>query len=287
MTDKIVILAGGISSRMKKPVDDYLNLDEKLIKDADEKAKSMIRLGEGERPFLDYLLHNICEASFKDVLIIIGQNDNSLKNYYTKNNLFTKLNLIFATQFIPNGYSKPIGTSDALLQGLNTVKDWKGNSFLVVNSDNLYSVEALKTLRESEYPNALIDYDREGFQFEKERVNAFAILEKDREGFLTDIIEKPSENIVNNFLLKFGEIRVSMNIFKLYFDMIYPFLEKCPTDPTKNEKYLPVAVKMMINEYPKSMFCYPFKEHVPDLTSKQDIITVKEYLEKHFNGKLK
>ena len=157
LTDKIVILAGGISSRMKKPVDNNFKLDEKLIKDADEKAKSMIRLGKGERPFLDYLLHNIYEASFKDVLIIIGQNDNSLKNYYLQNNLFPKLKLIFTTQFIPKGYSKPIGTSDALWQGLNAVKEWKGNSFLVVNSDNLYSIEALKTLRESEYPNTLVD----------------------------------------------------------------------------------------------------------------------------------
>ena len=58
MIDKIVILAGGISSRMKKKA---LLQDEKynqLYKEADEKSKTMIGLGEGNRPFLDYLLYN-------------------------------------------------------------------------------------------------------------------------------------------------------------------------------------------------------------------------------------
>ena len=73
-----------------------------------------------------------------------------------------------------------------------------------------------------------------------------------------------------------------MNIFEFQYDMIYPFLEKVPFDPVRNEKELPAAVKMMVDAHPKSIFAYPLSEHVPDLTSKSDIPPVKEYLEEHF-----
>jgi len=43
----------------------------------------------------------------------------------------------------------------------------------------------------------------------------------------------------------------------------------------------------MIDKYPQTTYCYPFSEHVPDLTGKKDIIEVKQYLKKHFHGKLK
>ena len=36
-----------------------------------------------------------------------------------------------------------------------------------------------------------------------------------------------------------------------------------------------------------SVFAYPLAEHVPDLTSKNDIVQVKEYLEKHYKDIIK
>ena len=63
---KLVILAGGISSRMRKPLTESKGrassegilpvINERLIKDADEKSKSMIGVGRNFRPFLNYLL---------------------------------------------------------------------------------------------------------------------------------------------------------------------------------------------------------------------------------------
>ena len=38
----------------------------------------------------------------------------------------------------------------------------------------------------------------------------------------------------------------------------------------------------MVQRYPKSLKAIPWREHVPDLTYKEDIATTSEYLRKHF-----
>jgi glucose-1-phosphate thymidylyltransferase/glucose-1-phosphate adenylyltransferase len=137
---------------------------------------------------------------------------------------------------------------------------------------------------ETDYPNALIDYDREGLLFEKERVSAFAITKKDSRSFLLDIIEKPADDIVDEVLKRDGYVGVSMNLFKFTYNMIYPCLENTPFHPVRNEKELPTSVKIMIDRNPDAVYAYRMKEHVPDLTSKKDIIPVQEYLKKEFSN---
>ncbi len=282
---RLAILAGGISSRMKKPAEPDVKVDKSLVEDANFKAKSMIGVGEGGRPFLDYLLYNAKQAGYADILIVIGEKDDSIRGYYGKedrDNDFYGLRISYAVQRIPQGKGKPIGTADALFQGLNSRRDWRGTKFTVCNSDNLYSVNALKLMTEHDHKNAMIDYDRDALEFERSRIERFAVTSKDDDGFLVDILEKPSASQIESMKGKNGFVGVSMNIFEFQYDMIYPFLEKVPFDPVRNEKELPAAVKMMVDAHPKSIFAYPLSEHVPDLTSKSDIPPVKEYLEEHF-----
>ena len=78
-----------------------------------------------------------------------------------------------------------------------------------------------------------------------------------------------------------GKFRVSMNIFLFDGIMFYPFLKDCEIHPKRNEKELPTAILKMIEEYSDSMQGIPLAEHVPDLTAKTDIHTMKEYLLKH------
>ncbi len=281
---RLVILAGGISSRMKKP--DYNGyIDQKLITEANEKVKSMIGVGDNYRPFLDYLLFNARESSYKDILIVIGEKDESIREYYgnkDNGNEFFDLKISYAVQKIYKDHVKPLGTADALFQGLLTKNDWKGAKFTVCNSDNLYSIKALKLVLETPYKNAMIDYDRDAFEFEKERVEKFAVTMKDQERFPLNVIEKPSAAQIKTIEDKNGYVGVSMNIFSFEYDMILPYLEQVPIHPERNEKELPSAVVMMITDHPKSMFTYPLSEHVPDLTYKDDIIPVKNYLEKNY-----
>ncbi len=283
---RLVILAGGISSRMKKSSTENLEVENKLIKDADEKAKSMIGVGKDYRPFLDYLLFNARESDYYDIVIVIGENDNSIKEYYgfkDIDNDFNGLKISYAVQPIPDGRKKPFGTAEALMRGLKSKPEWSGKKFTVCNSDNLYSQKALKIMLNSEYPGALIDYDREALAFEHSRIERFAIAIKNKEGFLVDIIEKPSTEIINSVFKQDGYVGVSMNIFSLDYDLIYPILEKLEPNPERDEKELPDAVKTLANKILNSVFVYPLSEHVPDLTSKSDILYVKKYLEKYYS----
>ncbi len=287
MEGKLIILAGGISSRMKKPAELKDNVENRLIEDANLKTKSMIGVGQDYRPFLDYLLYNARESGYKEILIVIGEKDDSIKKYYGEKNTDNKfygLSISYAVQKIPFGKEKPIGTADALFQGLQSKSDWSGKRFTVCNSDNLYSKIALKLMLKEDYKNAMIDYDRDSLEFELDRISKFAVTFKDKDNFLVDILEKPTEEEIEKARSKDGIIGVSMNIFSLQYDMIFPFLEKVPFHPVRQEKELPTAVKMLANEMPQSVFAYSLGEHVPDLTVKNDILIVKKYLENHFSN---
>lgn len=282
---KLIILGGGISSRMKKPSNGNLELDNKLVEDADSKTKSMIGVGKDYRPFLDYLLFNAREAGYRDIVLVIGANDNSIKDYYGFNNAdnnFYGLKISYAVQPIPEGRTKPLGTADALFLGLKSKPQWGSDYFTVCNSDNLYSVKALMMMLQSTYLAALIDYDRSALEFEQDRIERFAVTKKSKNNFLLDIIEKPSPEIIASVKDKNGFVGVSMNIFSLKYNVVLPFLERVPLHPVRKEKELPEAIKMMASEYENSIYCFSLAEHVPDLTSKSDIKQVKKYLEINF-----
>lgn len=283
MSGRLIILAGGISSRMKETAI-HVSTEDKLIKDAQKKAKSMIRVGLNNRPFLDYLLYNASNAGINDAVIVIGEKDDSIKYYYENeySNKFCDVNISYAIQRIPEGRFKPLGTAEALYVGLLSRPDWKRENFLMCNSDNLYSMNCINRLLNSPYLNAMIDYDLEGLVFEKERIGKFAVTKKDDENFLIDIIEKPSIDVIEDLKIKDGFVGVSMNIFKFNYDMIMPILKDVPVNKERDEKEIPTAVKILINQFPKSMYACRVKEYVPDLSSKNDISVVQEYINKEF-----
>ncbi len=281
MHPNIVILAGGVSSRMKKALANATNLDPSLRREAEQKSKSMIGVGKDSRPFLDYLLGNIARADYRDVVIVVGERDNSIREYYERREnaeRFSSLDISYAAQPIPPGREKPLGTADALLRAFQAAPRWKGQRVTVVNSDNLYSVAALKLLMGDGHDNALIDYDRSALRFEQERVSAFAVIKKDAEGFLVEIVEKPSAEQIALVADAGGRIGVSMNAWRFSFDLMLPCLETVPLNPVRQEKELPTAVKMMVDRRPRCVYTIPLSEHVPDLTSPADIVRVIEEL---------
>jgi len=285
MKERIVILAGGISSRMKKPAETSSKIEERLAREADEKSKSMIGVGGGYRPFLDYLLYNCKKAGYEDIVIVVGENDESVRKYYgskERDNDFYGLNISYAVQHIPKERTKPLGTADALLQALRFRPDWQGMSFTVCNSDNLYSINSLRMMHEMPHSNIMADYDRNSLKFEISRIEKFAVAKKDSEHYLVDIIEKPTEKEIESVKDPDGSVGVSMNLFRLDYDLIRPQLERVPLHPVRLEKELPAAVVMMTNQHPKSCYACPLKEHVPDLTNKDDIAVVSAYLESEY-----
>jgi hypothetical protein len=75
-----------------------------------------------------------------------------------------------------------------------------------------------------------------------------------------------------------------MNIFKLNGHEIYPYLLHCPVHPKRDEKELPLAILNLCKVHPKVLKAIPVNEHVPDLTSKEDIEILKKYIEDHFSA---
>jgi NDP-sugar pyrophosphorylase family protein len=284
MHNNLIILAGGASSRMKKQVS-LDNLSEEEIAQANERSKGLIGVGPNGRPLLDYLLLNAKKAGYESIYIIIGEQGDLFKEFYgseNKNNVFHGLNISFAIQYIPEGRTKPFGTADALFQAVEQYPELNSQYYSVCNSDNLYSVNALYALRETNSPNAFISYDRDAMEFSSERISRFAIAKLNENNQLLDILEKPSADILDSYKDAEGKLRVSMNAFKFNGAILYPYLKKCPVHTERDEKELPTVLLNALKEHPNTTLGIPFSEHVPDLTAKEDIAEVKEYLKKHY-----
>lgn len=284
MHNNLIILAGGASSRMKKQVV-LDNLSEEEIAQANERSKGLIGVGPNGRPLLDYLLLNAKRAGYKNIYIIIGEQGDLFKEFYgskNTNNDFHGLNISFATQYIPEGRVKPFGTADALLQAVEQYPELNSQYYSVCNSDNLYSTAALLALRETESPNAFISYDRDAMEFPLERISRFAIAKLNENNCLVDILEKPSADVLEEYKDSEGKLRVSMNAFKFKGEVLYPYLKNCPVHPERDEKELPTVLLNSLKEAGNIALGIPFSEHVPDLTAKEDIAEVKEYLKTHY-----
>lgn len=161
-------------------------------------------------------------------------------------------------------------------------QDWQEGRVIVCNSDNLYSVHALQTLWNSKEPQALISYERDALNYPAERISAFALIETDAQGYLTNIVEKPSAEQAAAILATQGRLGVSMNIFVFESERFLPYLAKTPFHPIRNEKELPTAVFMYGDGEGKGFYAIPLAENVPDLTSKEDILVMQKYLEETY-----
>ena len=273
MTENIIILAGGASSRMKKSTDQ--NLSPEKVAQANQLSKGLIELGG--KPFLSYLLENILQAEFKNVYIITGENSKMFRRAFENNPDFVDLNIQFATQYIPEGREKPYGTADALYQCLEQHPNLKEDTFCVCNSDNMYSLNALKNIKNANSRQAILAYDIDHLEYPKERISRFAVMRFNENYDLLAIVEKPEPSRIADYTDAHQKIRVSMNIFLFDGKYFFKYLENSPPHPIRDEKELPTALMNMIGDNIQ-VLGIPIEEHVPDLTSKNDIAILENYL---------
>ncbi|PQB03953.1 sugar phosphate nucleotidyltransferase [Aureitalea marina] len=280
MTDKLLILAAGASTRMKASKGSA-GLTSKDIELANSRSKSLIPGPDGHRPVLDHLILRAKTAGISQIYLIVGANLNDFQEYYgpkINKNEFHGIQIHYAIQHIPTARSKPLGTADAVYQAMTQYPELQQQHFLVCNSDNLYSAEAINTVRLSNSPAALMAYDRAALEFSDERIARFALLQSDSQNFLSDIIEKPEQDKVDQFRGPDGKFRVSMNIFSFDGSLMFPYLRDCPFHQERGEKEIPTALLNATRDLEKACFCYPISEHVPDLTSKEDIEQFRKFL---------
>jgi NDP-sugar pyrophosphorylase family protein len=276
INDSLIILAAGLSSRMKKSVSSK-NLSKRSIEQANSRDKGLIGIDKNGRPLIHYLLINAKIAGFKVIYLVIGQNSDSFKSYFDENK-YDGLDIEFAVQYLEKNKVKPSGTADALFQAITQFPILKSSNFCVCNSDNLYSAKALRSIRSTSFSNAFISYDKSFLNFSSEKVSSFSILKLNENGYLVNILEKPTAKDFDLFKDSGGKIRVSMNLFKFNGSVFYDYLKNCPFDVLRNEKELPTAVLNLAKDQPSSVYGIPFEEHVPDLTSKDDIIVLNKLL---------
>ncbi len=180
MIKKVVISAGGQGTRMLE-----------LSKD---KSKHLIEVNN--RPFLAYLLDNILEAGYQEIILVVGYKEDLMREFiknYTKDHE-CKIEII--NQFkILGPKEKEYGTACPL----KCVRDFvKNESFISLAGDNFYSAEDLKLMNiDDEYTYVA--------GLENDHPEKFGVLITEGD-FLKEIIEKPKEfvgNLVNTSLYKF------------------------------------------------------------------------------------
>ena len=270
----LLIMAGGVSSRMKRSLSQSnLTQDEKNL--AGKVHKSLIPLGNEKKPLLFYLISNAVSVGVTDIYLITSSENEAFQKLVGTskiNNSFAGAKVHFAIQYLKKGYIKPLGTADAVEQTLVQYPELIEQTFIICNGDNLYSKSAFKNLlKPRKVTNALVSYARSGLRFKDERIEKFAVMDVDSLGYLKKIIEKPDPKTVEKYRDTSGEIRVSMNIFSFSGKQLNPYLKNCPIHPERNEKELPEAIRLLNVKEPNQIKCFGIKEHILDLTSAEDI----------------
>jgi dTDP-glucose pyrophosphorylase len=261
--DKVVVLARGVGTRMRKG-EQGASLTQSQSAIADTGVKAMMPI---ERPFLDYVLGEIADAGYKRVCLVIGPEHDVVRKYYGDPKLTERLQISFAVQ------EKPRGTADAVA----AARDFCGNdSFLMINSDNLYPREAVEALRHLREPGLAV-FDKQsmlkGSNVGPERIARFAVVDVCADGYLKRIIEKPDEATLAAMGAKVG---VSMNCWR--FDKsIFEACAKIPLS-VRGEYEIPDAVQYSMDKLSVKFRVLDFHTAVLDLSSRADVGPVAKML---------
>jgi glucose-1-phosphate thymidylyltransferase len=232
----------------------------RLTKEQEEAAgsgiKAMIPIG---RPFLDYVLHGLADAGYREICLVIGPEHDKIRTYYGETVKPNRLKIGFAVQ------EKPLGTADAVAAG----EEFAGeDDFLVINSDNYYPREALEGLRAIEGPGLAV-FDRNTMIAESnippDRVSKFSVVMTE-DGFLRRIIEKPSPEVLDRLPEPIG---LSMNCWR-FDERIFEACRSISPSP-RGELEITDAVQYAIDRLGARFQALPFAAPVLDITSRADI----------------
>jgi glucose-1-phosphate thymidylyltransferase len=253
-----VILARGLGTRMRKE-DASAELAPEQAAAAASGVKAMIPI---DRPFLDYVLHALAETGYERICLVIGPEHQIVRDYYERL-APRRLKIEFAVQVHPRGTADAVAAAETVTGS---------EPFIVLNSDNYYPLEALKSLRDAD-GSALAAFDRDamlaGSNIPADRLLKFALVESDGNNSLKRVLEKPDEATVGRLPLP---LAVSMNCWR-FTPVIYDACRKIVPSP-RGELEITDAVQYAIDclhERFRMLWC-----HAPvlDLSSRNDIAPV-------------
>ena len=240
---KAVLLARGLGSRMKHE-GDAAALTASQAAAAAAGSKGMMPISGNRdpatgnrqtRPFLDYVLSALADAGCRSVCLVVAPDHAAIRDYYGGVGAPTRLRIEYAIQPMADGTACAVLSAEAYAGR---------DSFLVLNSDNLYPAAVLRRLVELDGPG-LPAYERDSLVeesgFPLERVASFAAIEIDKNGYLTRIIEKPERQYYD---AAGPRALISMNVWR--FD--YRIFDACRDVPlsARGEYELPEAVGLAV-----------------------------------------
>lgn len=265
-TTQAVILARGLGTRMRRAGDGAqahaLTTAQSLA--ADSGVKGMIPVG---RPFLDYVLSSLADAGITDAILVIGEEHEAVRRYFTVTARPERIRVRFATQ------ADPKGTADAVLAAREAVRE---APFLVLNSDNYYPSDALRAVAALGM-NGLVAFEAGTLMRESglddERVLQYALVDFDHDGWLASIAEKP---LPGSPLARRPDRWVSMNLWS-FTPRIF---EACArvTVSERGELELQSAVMIAMHDLNERFRVITARSGVLDLSRRADIALVAERL---------
>lgn len=253
---KAVVLARGLGRRMRAD-DDAAVLSEAQRVAAAAGYKAMMPVA-GDRPLLDFLLSRIADAGVCDICLVVAPDHEAISSYYA-GVAPNRIRLHYAVQ------PTPTGTAHALLAARGFAA---GDACVVMNADNLYPVEALRTLADHDGP-ATVAFDRDTLVrdsgFSPTRVQAFAAVELDATGQLLALHEKPSPDEAARIPL------VSMNLWRVDDR---GFQACADVEPSPRGEYELPAAMMLAMRRGMPMRVLLARGAVLDLSSRADVAGV-------------
>ncbi len=254
---KAVVLARGLGTRMRRLAPGLaLTADQQAM--ADRGIKALVSVG---RPLLDYALSDLADAGIEEVCLVVGPEHDAVTRRYRDTIVPARLRITSAIQ------PEPKGTADAVLAAAAFAA---GDDFLLVNSDNIYPVAALRALASLDTPG-LIGFDPEALVVEsnipESRIAQFALIQTTPDSFLSQITEKPAERRAPS-----PERLVSMNCWRFgpkIFDAC-----RLVTPSPRGELELQDAVTIAMARFGERFRVVPFSGGVLDLSSRADIEAV-------------
>jgi len=235
MIKKAVIAAAGRGTRM--------------LHIAKNKPKQLIKACDA--PFLSYLLDNLIEAGYKELILVVGYKKEKIEEFLKKYNYNVKV----VDQFEVLGKDK-YGTACAL----ECVENIVGNeNFIMVYGDNLFSARDLKVLNVNDDWNCMASFYHNSPQ-------RYGVLSAE-DGFLKKIVEKPKKHIGN--LINIGLYKFTPEIFEK--------LKKVKLSQ-RGEYEITDAINFLAEE--KKMKVIKIHDYWFDFSNPADIIRVSKFLKK-------
>lgn len=261
-TKKMVILAAGLGSRMRRNSDEQDDLSVEQKAAASDGMKAMMPIG---RPFLDHCLNAYADAGITEVCLVIGPTHDAIRYYYSSLEM-TRITVSFAVQ------EQPLGTANAVA----AARDFAGSdAFIVVNGDNYYPTNVIAGLVDLSTngmagfdPAALIEFSN----IPEERIRGFGIIDRDADGNAIGILEKPTPE---ELAARSEGLLVNMNCFRFTPD-VFPVIDALPLS-IRGEYEITDAMRGLI-QAGKQFQVVPVEAGVLDMAARGDVSAVEKVL---------